>query len=209
MISADHEGSGGENFVKRADELLLKELSRLSFQEWNNINEEIHGVRVLGPEETPELLERSLAALDTFLDQIITEPPSLKTAFNLSQSPVLNPTMESSNPQTNESSSPPSSTTYVNDRSFRLMFLRSELFDAKKAALRIIKYLDVVLGICGEYNLRRPIQLTDFTKEEMKILRSGCIQLLPYRDRAGRPILAFVGHLGTKYHVKLKVSSEQ
>ena len=209
MIPADHEGSGGENFVKQADELLLEELSRLSFQDRNNINEEIHGVRVLGPEETPELLERSLAALGMFLDQIITEPPSLKTAFNLSQSPVLNPTMEPSNPQTNESSSPPSSTTYVNSRSFRLMFLRSELFDAKKAALRIIKYLDVVLEICGEYTLRRPIQLTDFSKEEMRILRSGCIQLLSYRDRAGRPILAFLGHLGTKYHVHLKVSSEQ
>ena len=83
---------------------------------------------------------------------------------------------------------------YVNDKKFRLRFLRCKLFDAKKASIRIIKYLDLILEIYG-YALRRHFpQLNDFTKDEMKVLRSGCMQLLvPYHDRAGRPILAFVG----------------
>jgi len=34
-------------------------------------------------------------------------------------------------------------------------------------------------------------------------LRSGCIQILPYRDRAGRPILALVGDMGMTYGARL------
>jgi len=206
MMQEDQESSKGEDFLKQADDLLAEEISRLSFQDRNHINEEIHGVRVLAPEETPELLERSLADLGSFLNQMITEPPSLKDAYNLSQTLDSNRRMEPIDLQSNEN---PSTTNilYVNDKSFLLRFLRCELFDAKKAALRIIKYLNLVHEVCGEYALTRPIQLNDFNKEEKKILRSGFMQLLPYRDRAGRPILAFVGDIGAKYswRQKLKV----
>ena len=77
MLSAD---DGSENFVKQADDLLTKELSQLPSQDRNTINEEIHEVRTLAPEETPELLEQSLAELPTFLSKVIVDPPSLKTA---------------------------------------------------------------------------------------------------------------------------------
>lgn len=207
MIAADDETSRGENFVKQADDLLTKELRRLSYQDRNDINEEIHGVCLIAPEETAEFLELSLVKLSTCLNQIVTDPPSLKIAYDLSQR-YSNQTTESHEPATNEIFSLPART-YVNDRNFRLRFLRCELFDEKKAALRIIKYLDLVLEICGEYALKRPIQLDDLSKDEMKLLRSGCIQLLPYRDRAGRPVLAFVGDMGYNYNVRLKVSSEQ
>jgi hypothetical protein len=206
-MQEDKESSRGEDFLKQADDLLAEEISRLSFQDRNHINEEIHGVRVLAPEETPELLERSLVDLDSFLNQMITEPPSLKDAYNLSQTLDSNRRMEPIDLRSNEN---PSTTNiiYVNDTSFRLRFLRCELFDAKKAALRIIKYLNLVHEVCGECALTRPIQLNDFHKEEKKILRSGFMQLLPYRDRAGRPILAFVGDIGAKYSWSQKVSAD-
>lgn len=177
-------GDKGEDLVRQADDLRIKELNRLSFEDRNAINEEIHGVSCLAPEETPELLEQSLRALELSLDRMITDPPSLKSAYNL----VRN------------------SDSYVNERNFRLRFLRSELFDEEKAALRIIKYLDVVLAVSGEDALRTRFLLDHFTKEEMKIIRSGCIQLLPYRDRAGRPVLAFVGEMNLSSDKALKVS---
>ena len=186
---SDQDNGNGSSFVKQADYLITQELVRLSFQDRNAINEEIHGVRGLAPEETPKLLERTLADLDLFLNEITMEPPSLKTAYDLSQNDDK-------------------SRSYVNDPNFRLRFLRCELFDAKKAAIRMIKYLDFVLEDFGESALKRPIKITDFTKKEMKILRSGFLQLLPYRDRTGRPILTWVGNMGFHYDLKLRVSYE-
>ena len=183
------DNGNGLSFVKQADDLITQALFRLSFQDRNAINEEIHGVRGLAPEETPELLERALADLHLLLNEITMEPPSLKIAYDLSQNDDK-------------------SRSYVNDPNFRLRFLRCELFDAKKAAIRMIKYLDFVLEEFGEYALTRPIKIADFTKEEMKILHSGCIQLLPYRDRTGRPILTWVGHMGLHYDFRMRVRYE-
>ena len=139
----------------------------------------------LTPVEMPEFLEQSLSALEISLAQMTTYLPSSASVYNLFHT----------------------RNSYVNDRNFRLRFLRSELFNVEKAALRIMKYLDVALAVCGEAVLKRHIRLDDFTKHEMKVVRSGCIQLLPYRDRAGRPILAFVGDVSFSAKTVLKVSS--
>ena len=48
---------------------------------------------------------------------------------------------------------------------FRLRFLRSELFDAAKAAKKIVGFLDLLLEYYGEFALRRPIRLSDLGKE--------------------------------------------
>ena len=178
-------GERGDSFTMLTDDLLAKELNQLSVQDRNAISEEIHGVLCLTPVETPEFLERSLSALEISLAQMTTNLPSSASVYNLFHT----------------------RNSYVNDRNFRLRFLRSELFNVEKAALRIMKYLDVALAVCGEAVLKRHIRLDDFTKDEMKVVRSGCIQLLPYRDRAGRPILAFVGDVSFSAKTVLKVSS--
>ena len=51
------------------DTLLSNELMRLSISDRNAIQEEIHGVRCLAPEETPELLQSSLCQLALELDR--------------------------------------------------------------------------------------------------------------------------------------------
>jgi len=79
---------------------------------------------------------------------------------------------------------------YINERKFRLRFLRCELFNVQKAAERFIKYLDFVAEVYGEYALQRPICMSDFSREEMSFLREGRWQVLPYRDRSGRRIFA-------------------
>ncbi len=183
--------------MKQADNLITKELSRLSVQDRNDINEEIHGVRSLARDETPEDLARSLGELDTVLSRMITNPASLRNAFDFGQRETGSKKITERNERDH---------VYVNDTNFRLRFLRCERFDAEKAAIRMIKYLDLILTLWGENALRRQIQLTDFSKDEMKLMRSGCIQVLPYRDRAGRPILAFVGDMGFHYSTRLKVS---
>ena len=168
--------------VKEAGDVLTRELLRLSFQERNAIDEEIHGVSNVSPEETIELVQTALHNLSAELLKIPNKP-----AFDKSQ--LLFP-----------------NDTYVNTPDFRLRFLRCDLFDARKAAIRMVIFLDLLDELwVGNELLRRPIQFSDLSKEDAKLFRTGFIQMLPYRDRSGRPILAGVGTLGFQFDLIKRV----
>jgi len=78
---------------------------------------------------------------------------------------------------------------------FRLRFLRCELFDVPKAVVRFLNYLNLAYELFGEVALHRQIGIEDFTRREMRFVKKGFIQLLPYRDRAGRRVMAIMGGL--------------
>ena len=165
--------------------MMAKALNKLAFSSRENINEEIHGVCCLAPEETPEMLNVALQKLSEAVDKI---PSADKQAYLQSQS--LFPDNR-----------------YVNDRNFPLMFLRCELFDAQRAAMRMVRHLDFVLEIFDNNKelLQRPIRLTDLGSRAMKLLRSGCLQLLPVRDSAGRRVFV-VTAFKSEYEVVDRVS---
>jgi len=150
------------------DNLLSRELLNLSLHERNAIDEEIHGVSILAPVETPQLLAKALSRLTTEIEKVPNGSP-IKAAYIQSQN---------------------FSNTHVNTNDFRLIFLRCELFDARKTALRMLNFLNFTSDLFGQALLQRPIRMTDLTKREEKLLRTGNTQVLPYRDRAGRPIHA-------------------
>ena len=181
----DHPFGDGQsgNLPEDLDTILSNALFKLSVGERNSIDEEFHGVSTLAPKESPELLKSKLLELSDELDLISDDCP-LKAAYIESQ-------------QYHE--------TYTNTDDFRLRFLRCELFDAKKAATRLIKFLSFASDIFGPELLRRPIRFSDLTKEEVKIFRSGDIQMLPYRDQAGRPVAVWVGGFDIAPHVKTRV----
>jgi hypothetical protein len=172
------------------DDLLSKELLNLSLKDRNAINEEIHGVECLAIEETPDMLS---IALDNLSIEISMLSDTQKIAYNKSQQHI--------NISNNNKTS-----LYINTSDFRLRFLRCELFDCKKAALRMVNFLDLLLEIFGDFVLRRPIQITDFNRDEMQIFRLGLLQLLPYRDRSGRRIFASVGGFGLRTPLITRVS---
>jgi hypothetical protein len=157
---------GLKNNPKDVDTLLSKELMRMSLKDRNAIQEEIHGVHCIARNETPELLETSLRQLAVELDQNLA--PEETRAYQQSQK-LPN--------------------TYVNTVGFRLRFLRCELFDAKKAARRMAFILNTVRDLFGAYALERAIRLSDFSKEELKYIRRGRYQWLPFRDRSGRRVV--------------------
>eukprot|EP00536_Pseudo-nitzschia_multiseries_P013394 jgi/Psemu1/211550/e_gw1.571.37.1 len=154
--------------AKLAEEILSKELLALSWADRNSYHEEIHGVRCLALEETPSLVEESLRKLAFELDEVI--PHSEKRAYLRGQ------TQSKASKQ------------YINDKNFRLTFLRCELFDAHKAAKRMAKTCECLLHLFGPYALERPIKLSDFTSAELKAFRKGRTQILPFRDRIGRRV---------------------
>lgn len=179
------------------DDQIAQDFTKLSFHDRNAIYEEIHGVHNPAPDETPEMLANTLHQLSLEIAAIPHKP-----AFDKSQQwnslcnsfPTIDCTQSiySYNKTTIAAGT---HTTYVNTVDFRLRFLRCELFDAKKAAIRIVNYLEMIHDLYGgdEELLRRPIGLIDLkTKEERECLRSGFHQLLPFRDRSGRRVLAMV-----------------
>lgn len=132
----------------------------------------------MAPEESPGLLDAALRSLHHELSLIES-----KSAYNLAQE-MHNAASSANGGQ--------SQCAMVNTDDFRLRFLRCEIFDTKKAALRMVKYLELVRENFGNELLTRPMKLSDFSREEMSFLRGGDYQLLPYRDRSGRRILCIV-----------------
>jgi hypothetical protein len=190
-----------------SDDFLAKKFHSLPFQDRNDINEEIHGVRSMACDETTELIEGSLKLLAIELQNL---PSRYKTIYRKASSMGVNTSNNNKNgsfedlvkeigeeiddhfhndPFSYEEISPPSC--YVKSRNFQLAFLRCEFFDAKKAAMRLAKYLELAYDLYGEEALRRPLRIDDFTsKEEEEIINAGHQQLLPFRDRSGRRVLA-------------------
>jgi len=81
----------------------------------------------------------------------------------------------------------------VEQREFRLSFLRAERYDIKKAATRFIDYFEEKRRLFGINKLTTNIHLKDLDAETKNYLESGQIQLLPGRDRGGRAVI-----VGTK-----------
>lgn len=163
--------------------LLAYELNQMSFKERDEINEEVHGVRDRYDrvEETPELLSDSLHKLSLELNAIKHKP-----SYERSQAFAR---------------------TWVNTQEFRLIFLRCALFNARKAASRMVAFLELLHEYFGEYALEREIYLSDFDEKDMQFLNAGYYQLLPGRDRSGRRILGnFSGDI-TEYTKEMRIKA--
>ena len=179
-----------------ADRIFARALTDLSLNDRTAIEDEIHGVSCMAIEETPHLLEHSLIAFESELHKINPKP-----AYDKAQQLLLVSSRESSFVQHLNSSR-----CYINERKFRLRFLRCELFNVCKAVERFLRYLDFVAEMYGEYALQRPICMSDFSREEMSLLREGKCQLLPFRDQMGRRIMVFLSNKFDKVSIQSFVS---
>ncbi len=166
---------------------LSQALLALSVHDRNAIDEEVHGVSCLAPEESPEFLNASLDRFQAELVKIDRSP-----AYDRAQ-------------QILRDNAPGTSLSYIHSRNFKLRFLRCELFDASKAARRYCKYLDLLLELHGEIALTRPIRLNDLGREGIGYLKTGSFQPLGCRDRSGRRIICCVPNGPLPVHVFILV----
>jgi hypothetical protein len=148
----------------------LKQLNLQSAQERERVLEEVHGVADSQVEETPELIDQRLNLLEQEI-QLIKKRTAYDRALFLSPK-------------------------YVLDREFRLMFLRSELFDARKAANRLVRFFESKKELWGDDKIARPITLDDFDEDGLALLKHGAIQVLPEKDQSGRSVF----FLATKHY---------
>ena len=252
---------------KTIDNLLCREMMKLSVEQRNDIHEEIHGVRNVAREETPELLEHSLKEFGRAFDKIkeranheeiqqltdydyYRESRCQSVSFVKQWAEDSNRGRDSNDPTPSSLPSigtsgvggivtvpstfgpedkpgmeagPQGQSTlfhfarpqqqklhrlYVEKESFRAVFLRCELFDAKRAAERYLHFLNTICDLFGTGVLERPLDIDrDLTREEVAWLKKGHHQLLPFRDRAGRRIFACVADLGFALESTVRVST--
>ena len=140
----------------------LKQLNLQSAQERERVLEEVHGVADSQVEETPELIDQRLHLLEEEI-QLIKKRTAYDRALFLSPK-------------------------YVLDRDFRLMFLRSELFDVRKAANRLVRFFESKKELWGDDKLARPITLDDFDEDSLAVLKHGSVQVLHEKDQSGRSV---------------------
>lgn len=80
---------------------------------------------------------------------------------------------------------------YVNDRAFRIKFLRAEKFDARAAAIRIGRHFEEKSKLFPEEMLTREVQLSDLDEDDMECFRTGYLQVLPGVDCANRKVVFY------------------
>jgi len=220
IMAVETESSSGssEGYSPSA---LGKALLKLSLSDREAIREEIHGVRTMAVEETPELLENALKEFQKEID--LTErnevfPGFEKKTYNLilrcrSEEIERNKAILRGKQQLNitkqkragseadDETIPKPSYIYtenhyaIDDGKFRLRFLRVELFDVPKAVTRFLRYLNFTYEFWGTIALERPIHVTDLlnNKEDRTYLKKGYHQIIPFRDRSGRKVVVNLG----------------
>jgi hypothetical protein len=166
------------------DALLTEELNQLSLIDREKVMEEIHGVHS-GKAKLAEEESRIITSLEEVQNQLDTiRDERLKEGYNEATR------LESS---------------YILDRAFRLMFIRAEQYDCRKAAVRILHFLNYIREGFGDSVLTRPIQWTDLGPVLVSILEEGSFQVLPARDSVGRRILVVLNDAGMEFPVVYRV----
>ncbi|CAJ1932603.1 unnamed protein product [Cylindrotheca closterium] len=143
---------------------IAKSMHELSFQERQNVQEEIHGVSSTEP-EMPERIAVCLNELDAHLG-------SMKAGTSWELAEGMNPA-------------------YVKNKDLRMMFLRAQKYDSKEAAAQIIRFFDVKADLFGNDMLAKDITIDDLSDDDKACLQNGSMQI-PSNDRAGRPILLYL-----------------
>jgi hypothetical protein len=187
IISGDTNchSSSSPNGDDDVDLILAKELQQLSFQARCQIQEEIHGVQSVCPNETPEMISNALDQLEEELYQIYTSHSQHFEEYREALSHLPD-------------------NKYIQSNDFLLAFLRADLYDAKRAALRLTKYLHLIFKYYGLEGLQRPLRFRDLAPLEQELVRAGNYQILPSRDRARRLVIVHQGSMAgegvTNFH---------
>jgi len=93
----------------------------------------------------------------------------------------------------------------LSDTLFQRAFLVTEDFDPKRAALRLMKYLEFIRELYETSDvLFRPIFIEDLHMKAKEQLVMGCYQMLPDRDSSGRRIFVYLRDIANKISGKLQ-----
>lgn len=144
------------------DEIFVEGMNRLSFDELQREQEDLHGVSADFTEKVEDV-NRMLSTLNDHLQHM--KPGS---AYEKAETMNQN---------------------YISNRDFRMTFLRANRYDPKASANQMIRFFDVKSKLFGEDKLTRDILLSDLNHDDIDCLQRGTYQISPVKDRANRAIL--------------------
>eukprot|EP00980_Cylindrotheca_fusiformis_P003722 scaffold824_cov129-Cylindrotheca_fusiformis.AAC.2 len=144
------------------ESVLAKTMSSLTFEEQQVAIHDLHGVSEV-TEDDPKMVDEKLAEMEVELSKI----PS-KDAYLLAKEIYPG---------------------YVCNKELRLLFLRSDLFNSRDAAVRFVRFFAVKLRLFGREKIGKDILLSDLEPEGLDFCRLGGSRWLPHRDRAGRAVM--------------------
>ena len=149
------------------DRLIALKLSKMSIQDREKIDHDIHGIST-GVEETPEFISDSLLKLEK---ELVKLNGKLKKEYELAKKLDKD---------------------YVQNKNFRLKFLRADKFNTRKAARRIARHFKAKVELFGEDKVGKNIVQDDLTESDMDALNYGAPSVLPLRDRSGRVVCLWI-----------------
>jgi hypothetical protein len=161
----------------------LLKLNQLSNKERSLGLEELHGVADM-EEEEPSRISSLLDDLDQSLNQIQLSNNPNPSAYK--QAISVNPP-------------------YV--ERYRLLCLRAEDYNPQKAAAKLVRFFQLKLDLFGNEKLTEDIRYQDLSDEDVKHLKTGFLQQLSQRDRAGRVVFMVIGLLNLGVPIKTMVSA--
>jgi hypothetical protein len=155
----------------KVDAQVARELNQLSLQGRSRAIEEIHGIHKSMLLDSNNVEEENKQQMQYKVDRI-----PIKEAYE-----------EAVRLQSR----------YIHDKNFRLQFIRTEKYDPKKAAMRMIRFVDFAKELYGPQVLCRPMCLCDFIiRLPYNFMKTGNIQLPRARDAVGRRIIVLLDHFG-------------
>ena len=152
------------------DTLVAQEMTRLSFTDREKVLQDLHAIadNHFDNEPSPKIRTERLQEFQHALDFQI--PADQKIDYNYACHTHPN---------------------FVQKEAFRIQFLRTDLWDPYKAAIRFVKHFQVKQQLFGRELLGEEITQDDLDPGTLEILYGGFIQDLPLRDMAGR-VISFV-----------------
>jgi len=147
--------------MKETELMLASALNNLTAQERTLA---LHDVHCVGEElkESPEIVEKSLVEFDQAVQRQRNPVYDIAVSHNRA---------------------------YVENRSFRLRFLRAAMHNIGLAVANMMNFLDNKLLHFGEDKVSREIRLNDLNEEEVGLLVSGIFHIQNDRDPMGRVIV--------------------
>ena len=214
--------NGGEGKVIVVDEI-AHALNELSFEERQDVYDDIHGVPRTSHENSNNNYDNK-NALNVMgggggrrtgsiinPETIENEDPSfVKNCLDEMYREILKQFWTSKNSSSSSSSNSPSSTsalryvmehepTYIEQNiNFRLSFLRSEEFHSMNAAMKLVNFLQCKAELFGLHRVTKNITLHDdyaHEDDDLQCLQSGGLQHVPLTDQSGRNIVIRVSKL--------------
>ncbi|KAL3935044.1 MAG: hypothetical protein SGBAC_009356 [Bacillariaceae sp.] len=162
LFPQERQANGGDLDRDDVEALLVQGIQRLTFDELQREQEELHGV-------SPELQEDA-AVIDGLCNSMKENANRIKRGTAYESAEARNPS-------------------YVMQRDFETLFLRANRYDPKAAAEQIIKFFSMKLQLFGSERLVQDITLQDMGEDDMETVMCGSIQVGRCLDRSGRVIL--------------------